>query len=96
MTAEWLCPLEHRPPLGEKINLLTHVGIPVIGMWDWKGGYIAWAPKILVPGPIKDRIGRMPDWHVLDVERREAYSETVAREQQVLADSTSMQLSLEN
>ena len=60
--AEWLCPLEHSPPTGKKIQLLTFAGTACYGKWDWDGGFIAWAPCIQVPERFKNRIGKLPNW----------------------------------
>lgn len=63
--AEWLCPLEHHPPVGKKIQLLTYTGIATYGHWDWDCGFIAWAPCIQIPEKFRKRIGKLPNWEEL-------------------------------
>jgi hypothetical protein len=60
----WLCPIEHPPPLGKKIQLLTYTGIATYGCWNWYG-FIAWAPCLKVEGKIRERVGKLPDWEKL-------------------------------
>ena len=66
----WLWPLDHPPPLGQKLFLLTTDGVAVVGTWSWAGGFLAWAPMMKVPQGIKRHIGRPLDWNALrDVAR---------------------------
>ncbi len=61
----WLHPLEHKPPLRRKLQLLTYTGIAVYGTWSWEGGFIAWAPCLKIPQRFKDMIGVLPNWEEL-------------------------------
>ena len=51
----WLDPLEHVPPRGTRMLLLTRWGVAVIGEWV-DDGYAAWAPLPKVPRAIKARM----------------------------------------
>ena len=61
----WLCPLEFRPPVGRKIQLLTYTGIAVYGHWSWDGSYIAWAPCLKIPERFRKRIGQFVNWDAI-------------------------------
>lgn len=56
LTPEWLSPIEHKPPAGCSVNLLTTGGIEVDGLWTNDGRYLAWSPKLKTPSWLKEKI----------------------------------------
>jgi hypothetical protein len=54
-SAEFLSPVEHPPPAGQKIILLTDTGTAVIGHWS-AAGYRGWFPLPRIPEGMKDGV----------------------------------------
>ncbi len=60
---EWRCPIEHPPPLGTTILILTRYGVLIKGIWQPGQNHVGWSPMLKVPDFIKQRIGkREEDW----------------------------------
>lgn len=43
-TVYWRCPVEHPPPRGVKLLLLTSGGVACLGGWSRDTNYVAWSP----------------------------------------------------
>ena len=53
---EWRDPDVDPPPIGSKVQLLTHTGIAIHGKWYPEGRFIGWAPLLKIPPSIKAKI----------------------------------------
>lgn len=51
-------PVEHQPPLGQSMILLTPGGTMTVGQWDPRVA-VAWAPKPKIPSSIKARLAEV-------------------------------------